>query len=131
MRNPNYFVAISDVRAPIRVQSMPVNSRRNCRGVSVTAPSRTGGHVKAPLSRRLVMRHRPVPSQMSNFNRSERRDRKMKTSPAKGSAASAYDTSAARESMPLRKSTGLHATMIRRPGREGTPRIMRVGRCAS
>jgi hypothetical protein len=56
---------------------------------------------------------------MSSFSRSDRRDRKMKTSPAKGSAASACVTSAARESMPFRKSTGVHATMIRRPAQGG------------
>ena len=131
MQRSNYFDTIAAVRGPIWVQSMPVNNRRNCAALSVTAPSRTGGHVKAPVSRRFVIRHRPVPSQISNFNRSDRRDRKMKTSPAKASAASAYVTSAAREFMPLRKSTGLHATMIRRPGRGGTPRITRADQCAS
>jgi hypothetical protein len=59
-------------RAPICVQSRPVNSRRNCAAFSVTAPSRTGGHVNAALFRRLVTRHSPEPSQTSSFSRSDR-----------------------------------------------------------
>ncbi len=37
MRNLNYFVAISDVRGPTCVQSMPVNNSRNCAAFNVTA----------------------------------------------------------------------------------------------
>jgi hypothetical protein len=69
------------VRGPICVQSIPENSNRNCTAFSVTAPSRTGGQVNAPLSSRLVTRHNREPSQISNFYRSDRLERKMKTSP--------------------------------------------------
>jgi hypothetical protein len=85
---------MAGVRAPTCVQSMPVNNRRNCAAFSVTAPSCTGGQVKAPLSRRFVTRHRPDPSQINSFSRSDRLERKMKTSPANGSAASAWATCA-------------------------------------
>src|SRR4051794_31396554 len=52
---------------------MPVNNSRSCSAFSVTAPSRTGGQVNAPLSRRLVIRHSPDPSQTSSFKRSDDR----------------------------------------------------------
>ena len=45
-------------------------------------------------------------------------------------AGNACMTKAASESMPLRKSTGLEATMIRSPGRGGTPRITPAARGA-
>ena len=53
------------------VQSRPANSRRNCAALSVTAPSRTGGQVKRPLSSRLLTRHNPEPSQIRIFSRSD------------------------------------------------------------
>ena len=51
-----------------------------------------------------------------DFTRSARLGRKMKTSPANGSARSACCTSAASPSMPFLKSTGSAASRIRTPG---------------
>ena len=90
---------------------------------SVTAPSCTGGQVKPPASSRFVTRQRPEPSQRSSLIRSVRLARKTKISPAKGSADNVCITMATRPSMPLRKSTGLDATITRSPGRDGMPRI--------
>ncbi len=96
---------------------------RSCATLSVTTPSCTGGQVKLPASSRLVTMQSPEPSQRISLILSVRFDRKMNTSPANGSANNTCVTMAARPSMPLRKSTGLDATITRSPGRDGMPRI--------
>ena len=97
---------------------------RSCEVLSVNAPSCTGGQVKPPASSRFVTRQRPEPSQRSSLIRSVRLARKTKISPANGSADNVCITMATRPSMPLRKSTGLGATITRRPGLDGMPKII-------
>ena len=83
-RRAFYSAGATISRTPSCVQFIPVNSMRSCVGVSVMAPSRAGGQVNAPLSSRLVTRHSAEPSQTRSFSRSDRFERKMKTSPANG-----------------------------------------------
>lgn len=116
--------AKSAVRGTTCDQSKPENSKLSCAALSVTAPSCTGGHVKRPLSSRLVKSTRPEPSQTRTFSLSACFGLKTNTSPANGSVCSVSFTNAARASMPRRKSTGRAVTTIRNPGRTGRSRIV-------
>ena len=49
--------------ATVRRQSIASTSSENCAGVSVSAPSTIGGQTKRPVSSRLAISHRPLPSQ--------------------------------------------------------------------
>jgi len=97
----------------------PLDERRELRRRSRIVPSSIPGQRKAPCSSRLANRQRPEPSHQISFTRSARLARKTNTVPEKGSAFRYSCTSAARPSMPLRKSTGLVATSTR-TGRLGT-----------
>src|SRR5271163_993318 len=77
-------LAAIELLAGICVQSIPANSKRNCAGLSVSAPFCTAGQVKLPASSRFVTRQRPEPSQSSNLSRSVLLARNTNTSPANG-----------------------------------------------
>src|SRR4051812_926462 len=83
----------------------PPADRRASAGQGPGGPGRT----PAPPARPLIRG-------MHNVTQPPRLGRKMKTSPANGSARSTCCTRAARPSMPLRKSTGRVASRMRTPG---------------
>ena len=101
------------------VQSRPLISIANCVAVKDTTPSRIGGQVKRPSSSHFVTRTMPLPSHAKSFTRSDRFERKIKTSPQYGLARSASLTSADSVCTLFRKSTGcagqhdLHVRMER------------------
>ena len=64
-----------------RAQSRPLISIDNCVAVKDTTPSRIGGQVKRPSSSHFVTRTMPLPSHAKSFTRSDRFERKIKTSP--------------------------------------------------
>jgi len=64
-----------------RVQSKPSTSIDNCVAVKETTPSRIGGQVKRPSSSHFVTRTMPLPSHAKSLTRSNRFERKIKTSP--------------------------------------------------
>jgi hypothetical protein len=95
-----------------RDQSNPSISIDNCVAVKETTPSQIGGQVNRPSSSHFVTRTMPLPSHAKSFTRSDRFERKMKTSPQYGLARSASVTSADKVCTLFLKSTGCAANMI-------------------
>ncbi len=105
-------ISRSAVRTGCR-QSIPSSNIDNCAALSDTLPLCACGQTKRPRSKRLAIKHRPVPSHHNSLSKSPRRPRKTKICPQNGLLASACCTRALKPVKPLRMSVTPAASQIR------------------